>query len=231
MPWAPVVTNEPYTCIMSLVSLCSCGPIEGNCGNSIAQSVYRHRRQRDRGCRGRISGNIWSAEDEMSYIPQSLSELLSIACRTDAYGATSVCGTSKTQRRHPVVLACAYTSGYKCAMSVSHIFPVRRPRPPTFDNRWRRCVPSVLAYRCVDCSLSSGLVNKVLGFHPGFTSRCLTSDGPPWFRTGRCQLDVEGILSTEARQTEDWLTTLTANAAWYFCSTLKSRLFHKHFPS
>jgi len=27
-----------------------------------------HRRQRRRGCRGRIPGNIWSAGDEMSYI-------------------------------------------------------------------------------------------------------------------------------------------------------------------
>jgi len=172
MPWAPVV------------SLCSCGPIEGHCSNSIAQSVYRHRCQRDRGCRGRICGNIWSAEDEMSYIPQSLSKLSSIACRTDACGAISVCGTSMTQTRHPLrtFSLCLYTSGYKCAMSVSHIFPVSLTRPPTSDNRWRHCVPSVLAYRCVDCSLSSGLVNKLLGLHPGFTSRCLMW---PWFRTGR----------------------------------------------
>jgi len=30
--------------------------------------LRKHRRERHRGCRGRIPGNIWSAGDEMSYI-------------------------------------------------------------------------------------------------------------------------------------------------------------------
>jgi len=60
-----------------------------------------HRRQRYRGCRGRIPGNIWSAGDEMSYIPPKICQnCYEIACRTDAYGATSVCGTNnKTSRQ------------------------------------------------------------------------------------------------------------------------------------
>ena len=45
-----------------------------------------------RGCRERIPGNIRSAWDEMSYIPKVRENCYQIACITDAYGATSVCG-------------------------------------------------------------------------------------------------------------------------------------------
>jgi len=42
-----------------------------------------HRRQRRRGYRGRIHGNIWSAGDEMSYIPSKVCQnCYQIACRT-----------------------------------------------------------------------------------------------------------------------------------------------------
>jgi len=48
-----------------------------------------HRRQRHRGCRGSISGSIWSVGDEMSYMsPKVCQNCYQIACRTDAYGAT-----------------------------------------------------------------------------------------------------------------------------------------------
>ena len=38
------------------------------------------------GMPGTHPGNIWSAGDEMSCIPQSLSKCYQIACKTDAYG-------------------------------------------------------------------------------------------------------------------------------------------------
>jgi len=55
-------------------------------GTARIDQVSPHSRQRRRGCRGRIPGNIWSAGDEMSYIlPKVSQNCYQIACRTDAY--------------------------------------------------------------------------------------------------------------------------------------------------
>jgi len=112
--------------------------------------VCNHRRQRHRECRRRIPDNIWSAgDDEMSYIPKVCQNCYQIACRTDAYGATSVCGTSKTvktprqskrERDSPCFARavtssttnCAYTSGLML------VAPVRPTRPP---NVWQPLTP------------------------------------------------------------------------------------------
>jgi len=42
----------------------------------VDNSTVDHRRQRRRGCRGRIPGNIWSAGDEMSYIPPKFDKIV-----------------------------------------------------------------------------------------------------------------------------------------------------------
>ena len=54
---------------------------------------------------GRIPGNIWSAGDELPYIPLNVCQnCYEIARRSDAYCPTSVCSTSKTPKQSKRVL-------------------------------------------------------------------------------------------------------------------------------